>query len=116
MNEENTYIRPWGSYQILKQQDNCLVKWITIKPYQKLSLQRHLKRSESWIVAKGSPIITISTTAKKYHQNDLIYIPKNCIHRIANETSDDVIIVEVQIGSYLKEDDIIRIEDAYGRV
>lgn len=113
--EQKIYKRPWGTYQTLKIDQNCQVKWIKVKPKSKLSLQKHLKRSEHWIVVEGIPIITIEKTQKKYNKNDHVFIPRESVHRIENNTNKDVIIVEVQIGSYLGEDDIIRIEDMYGR-
>lgn len=115
-NEENKiYTRPWGTYQTLKINETCQVKWIEVNPKSKLSLQKHQKRSEHWIVAQGHPIITIDKSKKTYNTNDHVFIPKEAIHRIENESDEKVIIVEVQIGSYLGEDDIIRIDDIYGR-
>jgi len=113
--EQKIYKRPWGTYQTLKIKQNCQIKWIEIYPKSKLSLQKHLKRSEHWIVVEGSPLITIDKTKKIFHKNDHVFIPKEAIHRIENETDQTIIIVEVQIGSYLGEDDIIRLEDIYGR-
>ncbi len=113
--EQKKYIRPWGTYQTLKISQNCQVKWIEVNPKSKLSLQKHLKRSEHWVIVEGNPLITINNTKKNYNKNDHVFIPKEAIHRIENETDQIVIIVEVQIGSYLGEDDIIRLEDMYGR-
>ncbi|MBN2479071.1 MAG: phosphomannose isomerase type II C-terminal cupin domain [Parachlamydiales bacterium] len=116
INQENKiYTRPWGTYQTLKMSKCTQVKWIEVKPKSKLSLQKHFKRSEHWVVVEGSPTVTIDKTKKKLSQNDHIFIPIESIHRIENETDSKVIIVEVQIGSYLGEDDIERIEDIYGR-
>ena len=109
------YSRPWGTYQTLKISDNCQVKWIEIFPNSKLSLQKHFKRSEHWIVVKGKPLITIGDIKKEYKENDHLFIPIEKIHRIENIYKDNIIIVEVQIGSYLGEDDILRIEDIYNR-
>ena len=113
--ERKIYKKPWGTYQTLKLKENCQVKWIEIYPKAKLSLQKHLKRSEHWIVVKGNPIITVNDTKKKYFENDHIFIAKEAIHRLENDTDQTIVIVEVQIGTYLKEDDIIRLEDIYGR-
>lgn len=113
--EQKIYTRPWGTYQTLKINEGCQVKWIEVNPKSKLSLQKHLKRSEHWIVVEGNPVITIDNSKKNYAKNDHVFIPKEAIHRIENETNQKVIIVEVQIGTYLGEDDIIRIEDIYGR-
>lgn len=113
--ENKIYKRPWGTYQTLKLKENCQIKWLEILPQSKLSLQKHLKRSEHWIVVKGKPTITADKICQKYKQNDHIFIPKESIHRIENDTNQIVIIAEIQIGSYLGEDDIIRIADIYGR-
>lgn len=113
--EQKIYTRPWGTYQTLKIEKMAQVKWIEVNPKSKLSLQKHKKRSEHWIVVKGKPLITIDKTQKKYNENDHVFIPIDGIHRIENDTDKMVVIVEVQIGSYLGEDDIIRLEDIYGR-
>jgi len=113
--ESKVYSRPWGTYQTLKIKENAQVKWIEVNPDSKLSLQKHLKRAEHWIIVKGHPLITVNETTKKYNQNEHVFIPKEAVHRIENDTKELVIIVEVQIGSYLGEDDIIRLEDVYGR-
>jgi len=114
--ENKIYKRPWGTYQTLKIEKNCQVKWIEIHPNSKLSLQKHKQRSEHWIVVKGKPLITVDNMKKKFNENDHIFIPKEGVHRIENDTNEDVIIVEVQIGNYLGEDDIERLEDIYGRI
>jgi mannose-6-phosphate isomerase len=113
--ENKIYKRPWGTYQSLKIEKTCQVKWIEVNPKSRLSLQKHKKRSEHWIVVKGEPIITIAEKREKYKVSDHVFIPKETFHRIENESDIKVIIVEVQIGYYLGEDDIIRIEDEYGR-
>ncbi|NGX33685.1 MAG: Alginate biosynthesis protein AlgA [Candidatus Anoxychlamydiales bacterium] len=109
------YKRPWGTYQSLKIEKTCQVKWIEIKPNSKLSLQKHKQRSEHWIVVKGKPLITVDKMKKTFNENEHVFIPKEGIHRIENDTDQMAIIVEVQIGNYLGEDDIIRLEDVYGR-
>jgi len=109
------YKRPWGTYQTLKLSNDSQVKWIEIYPKSKLSLQKHLKRSEHWIVVRGQPLITLNENKKRYKENDYIFIPKEAVHRIENDTDQLVVVVEVQRGSYLGEDDIIRLEDIYGR-
>lgn len=109
------YERPWGSYQTLALYDNYQVKILTISPGGRLSLQKHFKRAEHWIVTSGTPTLTIDSTQKVYAPNQSVYIPKNTLHRIENLTDDICTLVEVQIGDYLGEDDIVRIEDVYGR-
>jgi len=113
--ENKIYKRPWGTYQTLKINENCQVKWIEVNPKSKLSLQKHKKRSEHWVVVKGKPTVTIDKLKKKCNVNEHVFIPKEGIHRIENETDEMVVVVEVQIGSYLGEDDIIRFDDIYGR-
>ena len=114
--EHKIYTRPWGTYQTLKMSKTCQVKWIEVNPQSKLSLQKHKKRSEHWVIVKGHPLITVDKMKKKFSENEHVFIPKEGVHRIENDTDQKVIIVEVQIGSYLGEDDIIRLEDVYGRL
>lgn len=109
------YKRPWGTYQTLKIKENCQIKWIEVLPKGKLSLQKHLKRSEHWVIVQGKAKITLNDEVKIYKKNDHVFIDKKMIHRIENNTNKKVILVEVQLGSYLSEDDIIRLEDIYGR-
>lgn len=109
------YERPWGSYQTLALADGFQVKILNILPEGRLSLQKHFKRSEHWVVAKGTPTLTIGDTSKAYHPDESVYIPKDTIHRIENFTDSLCTLIEVQIGAYLGEDDIVRIEDVYGR-
>ncbi|NGX29110.1 MAG: Alginate biosynthesis protein AlgA [Candidatus Anoxychlamydiales bacterium] len=113
--EHKIYTRPWGTYQTLKISKTCQVKWIEVNPQSKLSLQKHKKRSEHWVIVKGHPLIIVDKMKKKFSENEHVFIPKEGVHRIENDTDQKVIIVEVQIGSYLGEDDIIRLEDVYGR-
>ena len=110
------YERPWGSYKTLELGDGYQVKIITVNPGEQLSLQRHFKRSEHWVVIKGQPTITVGEEKKTYQVNDVVYIPVEAQHRMENLTDQPVQIIEVQIGSYLGEDDIERLEDIYGRI
>jgi|TARA_B100002003_G_C13917925_1_gene446418 mannose-6-phosphate isomerase-like protein (cupin superfamily) len=107
--------KPWGSYQILKEGKNHLVKNIIVKPGEKLSLQSHSHRSEHWIIVEGIARITINKTIKIVKSNESIFIPKEAKHRIENNNKEDLKIIEVQYGSFLQEDDIIRYEDIYNR-
>jgi len=109
------YFRPWGCYQTLALTDTYQVKIITVNPNSSLSLQKHVKRAEHWTIVQGRPTITVDQDVKICGVNDAIYIPVGALHRIENFTIEPVIIVEVQIGSYLGEDDIVRIEDIYNR-
>ncbi|WP_119329124.1 phosphomannose isomerase type II C-terminal cupin domain [Cysteiniphilum halobium] len=109
------YERPWGTYRTIELASGYQVKVITVNPGGQLSLQKHFKRAEHWVVVKGSPTFTIGDTKKMYHTNDHVYIEKEEIHRMENTTNSPCEIVEVQIGSYLGEDDIVRLEDIYNR-
>jgi mannose-6-phosphate isomerase len=110
------YTRPWGTYQTLALAGNCQIKIITVNPGGRLSLQKHSKRCEHWVVVAGSPTITIAETVKAYQVNDYVFIPSDTVHRMENFTAALAIITEIQIGAYLGEDDIIRLDDIYGRV
>lgn len=109
------YSRPWGTYQTLTLEDNYQVKLISVHPSGSLSLQQHRHRSEHWIVIAGSPTLTIGNITKTYQINENVFIPIGCLHRITNNTHETVKIIEIQIGDYLGEDDIIRVEDIYER-
>ena len=109
------YERPWGTYKTLELGDGYQTKIITVIPGGRLSLQKHFKRSEHWIVIKGVPTITIDDQVKDYQVNEHVYIPIEAKHRLENFTSKEVAIIEVQIGSYLGEDDIVRYDDIYKR-
>ena len=117
MNNEpgKIYERPWGSYQTLALENGYQVKILNISAGGRLSLQKHFKRSEHWIVTKGTPTLTIGDEKKCYSPNQSVYIPQDTLHRIENFTEEPCTLVEVQIGTYLGEDDIVRIEDIYGR-
>lgn len=107
--------RPWGSYECLEQGPGFKVKRIRVLPGAKLSLQKHQKRSEHWVVINGVATITRGDEMFKLQSNESTFIPLGVLHRIANNTDDDLEIIEVQTGSYLEEDDIIRFDDIYGR-
>lgn len=115
--DSNTiFTKPWGSFQTLAAKDGCQVKLITVNPGQKLSLQKHEKRFEHWIVVAGRPTITVNNSVRSFEVNNEISIPCGAIHRIENFTDETVRIIEVQVGDYFGEDDIVRLEDIYGRV
>jgi mannose-1-phosphate guanylyltransferase / mannose-6-phosphate isomerase len=107
--------RPWGSYQSVDNGDRHQVKRITVKSGERLSLQKHHHRSEHWIVVRGTAEVTVDDTIKIVHENESIYIPIGAVHRLANPGKILLELIEVQTGSYLGEDDIIRIEDDYRR-
>jgi mannose-1-phosphate guanylyltransferase/mannose-6-phosphate isomerase len=108
--------RPWGHYRSLDVGPRHQVKRIVVKPGGRLSLQMHHHRSEHWIVVRGTAIVTVGDAIQTLHENESIYIPIGSIHRMENPGKIDLEIIEVQTGSYLGEDDIIRVEDAYHRI
>jgi mannose-1-phosphate guanylyltransferase / mannose-6-phosphate isomerase len=107
--------RPWGSYQSVDNGDRHQVKRIVVKPGGRLSLQKHHHRSEHWIVVRGTARVTVNELVKIVHENESIYIPIGAVHRLENPGKILLELIEVQTGSYLGEDDIIRIEDDYQR-
>jgi mannose-1-phosphate guanylyltransferase / mannose-6-phosphate isomerase len=107
--------RPWGSYQSVDNGNRHQVKRIIVKPGQRLSLQKHYHRSEHWIVVRGAALVTVNDIVKTVHENESVYIPIGAVHRLENPGKILLELIEVQTGSYLGEDDIIRIEDDYRR-
>ncbi len=107
--------RPWGWYQRIDVGDRFQVKHICVKPGGTLSLQRHYHRAEHWVVVKGTAEVTIDDAVKLYHENEAAYLPIGSIHRMRNPGKIDLKIIEVQVGSYTGEDDIVRLEDVYAR-
>jgi mannose-1-phosphate guanylyltransferase/mannose-6-phosphate isomerase len=107
--------RPWGSYQSLDIGDRYQVKRIVVKAGGRLSLQKHHHRSEHWIVVHGTALVTVDNMEKIVHENESIYIPIGATHRMENPGKIPLELIEVQTGSYLGEDDIIRIQDDYSR-
>ena len=107
--------RPWGSYQAIDRGERFQVKRIVVKPGGRLSLQMHHHRAEHWIVVRGTARVTIGAETKTLHENQSIYIPIGAEHRLENPGKIDLELIEIQTGSYLGEDDIVRIEDDYRR-
>ncbi len=107
--------RPWGSYQSVDNGERHQVKRIIVKPGSRLSLQKHHHRAEHWIVVRGTARVTIDDVVKTVHENESVYIPMGAVHRLENPGKIVLELIEVQTGSYLGEDDIIRIEDDYRR-
>ncbi len=112
---KNIFKRPWGSYINLFNGNKFLVKELIVKPKGILSLQKHFYRSEHWVIVQGKPKITLNKKKFLKKPNDTIFIPKGAIHRIQNLSKKIVKIMEVQLGSILKETDIVRYKDIYGR-
>lgn len=109
--------RPWGFYKTTVLNDYFQSKVISVKPGQQLSLQSHNHREEHWIVAHGKGVVQIEKSEIKIESGSSLFIPKGAKHRLTNtDSSENLIITEVQIGDYLGEDDIVRYEDNYGRV
>ncbi|WP_431323502.1 mannose-1-phosphate guanylyltransferase/mannose-6-phosphate isomerase [Rhizobium sp. YTU87027] len=110
-----TSYRPWGGYTSVLNGDRFQVKRIFVTPGKKLSLQKHHHRSEHWIVVKGTAEVTIGENVQMLRENESVYIPLGEVHRLANPGKIMLELIEVQTGSYLGEDDIIRIVDEFGR-
>ena len=115
-NKKNVFYRPWGSYINLFRGKNFLIKEITVKSKGILSLQKHHHRAEHWVVTQGNPKITLNKKKYRMKPNETIFIPLGSVHRIENPYKKPVKIIEAQIGSILKETDIVRYQDVYGRV
>jgi mannose-1-phosphate guanylyltransferase / mannose-6-phosphate isomerase len=107
--------RPWGYYQGVDLGSRYQVKRIVVKPSATLSLQKHFHRSEHWVVVHGTAEVTIGSEVRTVHENESAYIPIGSVHRLANPGKIPLELIEVQAGSYLGEDDIVRISDEYGR-
>jgi len=107
--------RPWGTYQTICRGERFHVKKIMVEAGGKLSLQRHHHRSEHWVVVRGTAEVTVGTQVSLVHENESIYIPLGAVHRLANPGRIPLELIEVQTGSYLGEDDIVRLEDVYNR-
>ena len=113
--EHRQSFRPWGNYRSLDMGTRHQVKRIVVKPGAILSLQHHFHRSEHWVVVRGTARVTIDDDVRIVHENEGVYIPIGSVHRMENPGRIDLEIIEVQTGSYLGEDDIVRHEDAYAR-
>ena len=115
-NKKNIFFRPWGKYVNLFKGKNFLIKELYVKPRGILSLQKHYYRSEHWVVTQGRPKITLNKKVFTKKINETIYIPLGAVHRIENPYKIPVKIIEAQVGTILKESDIVRFQDIYGRV
>ena len=110
-----TAVRPWGTYTVLGEGQGFKIKRVVVKPGQSLSLQMHHHRSEHWVVVFGTANITVGDNTTLMTQNESTYIPIGARHRLENPGITDLVLIEVQCGSYLGEDDIVRFSDSYGR-
>ena len=113
--EENFSQRPWGNYKKLFQELGVWVKRVQVHPGGRLSLQKHSKRSEKWIIVNGSGLATVDSKDIPVKAGVVIDVPLGAVHRIGNTGKDELVFIEVACGSYLAEDDIIRLEDDYNR-
>ncbi|MBB2160570.1 mannose-1-phosphate guanylyltransferase/mannose-6-phosphate isomerase [Gluconacetobacter sacchari] len=111
----NRCYRPWGFYESLIQDARFQVKRIVVLPGEKLSLQKHYHRAEHWVVVSGVALVTRNEERITVHENESIYLPQECTHRMENPGRIPLVLIEIQTGSYLGEDDIIRFEDTYNR-
>jgi len=113
--EHKRIYRPWGYYQSVDHGARYQVKRIVVTPGSRLSLQRHFHRAEHWVVVSGTAEVTRGEEQTVVHENESIFLPIGVVHRLANPGKINLELIEVQTGSYLGEDDIVRIEDAYNR-
>ena len=108
-------LRPWGWYETISEAPGNKIKRIGVLPGQQISLQKHARRAEHWVVVQGTALVTLGETTLKLAQGQSCDIAIGQVHRLANTTDALVEIVEVQFGDYLGEDDIVRLQDDYGR-
>lgn len=107
--------RPWGSYTVLEEASNFKVKRIEVLPGKRLSYQKHSQRAEHWFVVAGTAKVTLDDKEITINAGEAIDIPIGAAHRVENPGEDDLIFIEVQRGTYLGEDDIVRLQDDFGR-
>ena len=113
--EHKRMFRPWGYYQSIDTGPRYQVKRIVVKPGERLSLQKHYHRAEHWVVVQGTAEVQRDDERILVHENESIYLPIGCVHRLGNPGKINLELIEVQTGSYLGEDDIVRLEDVYNR-
>jgi mannose-1-phosphate guanylyltransferase len=111
-----TSYRPWGGYASVLNGERFQVKRLFVKPGKRLSLQKHFHRSEHWVVVRGTAEVQLGEEKRTLRENESVYIPQGTLHRLSNPGKILLELIEVQTGSYLGEDDIVRIEDEFGRI
>ncbi len=117
MGEREYSERPWGNYTVLDDDaPDHKVKRMVVHPGKRLSYQRHAKRAEHWFIVSGTATVTLDGMVHQLHAGESIDIPLESAHRIGNDGDTDVVFIEVQRGTYFGEDDIVRLEDDYGRL
>lgn len=107
--------RPWGTYEILLESSKYKIKRIVVKPGGRLSLQKHFHRNEHWVIVSGTATVTVENEIRLVRPNESTYINMGQLHRLENDGKIDLVMIEVQVGEYTGEDDIVRVEDIYGR-
>lgn len=108
--------RPWGQYRVLAEYEGYKVKQLTVYPNEKISLQYHIHRNEHWTVVRGRATVRIGNETTQLFPHQSIDVPRKALHQLSNDHTEPLVIIETQIGPYLGEDDIVRIEDKYGRI
>jgi mannose-6-phosphate isomerase len=117
VNDREFSERPWGNYTVLDDDaPDHKVKRLVVHPGKRLSYQKHAKRGEHWFIVSGTAHVTLDGEVIEVGPGQAIDIPQGSAHRVANEGTDDVVLIEVQHGTYFGEDDIVRLEDDFGRV
>jgi len=111
----NRLYRPWGFFESLIQGERFQVKRLVVSPGRKLSLQKHFHRAEHWVVVRGSALVTRDDETLLVRENESVYLPLGCVHRLENPGKIPLTLIEVQSGAYLGEDDIVRLDDVYNR-
>lgn len=114
--EHLTTHRPWGNFTVLEEGERYKIKRIVVDPNERLSLQMHYHRSEHWVVVKGTAKVTIGEQELLVHENESVYVAKSQVHRLENPGKVPIELIEVQVGEYVGEDDIVRLEDIYQRI
>ena len=112
----NLVHRPWGTYEVLYTHENYKIKRIVVNPGKRLSLQKHLHRNEHWVVVKGEATVQVGENITMIGENESTYIKQEELHRLSNASDKPIVLIEVQVGSYTGEDDIIRVKDDFRRV
>jgi len=115
MSSEEKVVKPWGSYQTIYGDENTKVKIICITPNQRPSYQYHFKRTETWVIVQGEGTLTLDGDTSVVKKGDTVFVPKEAKHRIQNTGKENLVFVEVQLGEYFGEDDIVRVSDDYAR-
>ena len=113
---DNIFLKPWGSYENLMDEEYTKVKKIVINPGEAPSYQYHFKRSEIWIIVKGTAEIKINDVVTTHGVGNIVQIGKQEKHSVTNTSEDELVFVEVQLGEYFCEDDIVRLDDKYNRI